>query len=495
VSEVSRRRTRNCRILCVGCALSIPLLLCLAILGYWLYSVRNGQELSLFGINFTSFRTSFVWSSDGQDGSHPIIDAHSEPAVSPTISSMQTIDYVRDTIVMLDTDHGTATKDLLHDESSLQYSVLQWLASDPNIHDYPSSKILQRYALGCFYKNLESSNVEKHISDSWMTYTDECTSWKTTGDSAAGEQLCNENGHVASIYLENAGLSGPLAPELSLLSNSLEIVQLSSNSINGPIPSEIGLLSELFYVNLANNVLTGDIPNEMALLESLWLLRLEGNMLGGSVPQKLCNLTNANTEDESGGLAISVDCEEVTCSCCLDCCFYCGLEPAKGDGVTETSVQDENIVPSSSPTDVSFPVVDSASSNFSCYTVTTGFSCYSTNYAIDFATTSCSPSESDLVAVFQTDDVSASFLSLGSTWPMPDTLYWATSCGLDECDGVVADSKIYYRNGFPDKSGGGILPWPFGNDESYQLAVIQVDGSGTATVVAASEPFIVAAQC
>jgi hypothetical protein len=99
------------------------------------------------------------------------------------------------------------------DETSIAFQVLEWLIKDPSFKDYTQAQILQRFALGTFFWSFAEKS---DITGNWMTYTDECT-WGLSRD----EDLCDESGNVVSIFLENSNLIGTLAPELSMLSDSL----------------------------------------------------------------------------------------------------------------------------------------------------------------------------------------------------------------------------------------------------------------------------------
>lgn len=46
------------------------------------------------------------------------------------------------------------------------------------------------------------------------------------------------------------------------------------NELTGPIPSEVGFLTELRIFNLQNNLLTGEIPTELGWMNVLWDLNL-----------------------------------------------------------------------------------------------------------------------------------------------------------------------------------------------------------------------------
>lgn len=70
------------------------------------------------------------------------------------------------------------------------------------------------------------------------------------------------------------------------LVNSLN---LTSNSLKGEIPAEIGKLSSLAYLELAGNQLTGNIPAEIGQLTDLNTLSLGANQLSGPLPKELGN--------------------------------------------------------------------------------------------------------------------------------------------------------------------------------------------------------------
>ena len=64
--------------------------------------------------------------------------------------------------------------------------------------------------------------------------------------------------------------------------------------INDVIPSEIGQLINLEYLNLSGGYLniSGSVPSEIANLENLTYLNLANNQLDGSIPSQIGNLTN-----------------------------------------------------------------------------------------------------------------------------------------------------------------------------------------------------------
>ena len=64
-------------------------------------------------------------------------------------------------------------------------------------------------------------------------------------------------------------------------------VDLSSESLSGTIPADLGTLFELTTLDLSSNSLTGSIPTELGWLFNLEELRLSGNSLTGCIPVAL----------------------------------------------------------------------------------------------------------------------------------------------------------------------------------------------------------------
>jgi hypothetical protein len=100
-------------------------------------------------------------------------------------------------------------------------------------------------------------------------------------------------GDLTSLKWLNLGhnlLSGSLPGELGQLSN-LDLLYMDGNQFTN-IPTQLGLLTGLEWLNLSDNQITGDIPVEIWNLTNLQLLYLNGNQLTGNVPNNLMLLTN-----------------------------------------------------------------------------------------------------------------------------------------------------------------------------------------------------------
>ena len=86
-------------------------------------------------------------------------------------------------------------------------------------------------------------------------------------------------------------MTGPIPAELGDLTN-LTHLYLASNQLTGEIPPELGGLSNLTELSLRNNLLTGEIPPELGRLSNLTVLWLQVNQLTGEIPPELGGLTN-----------------------------------------------------------------------------------------------------------------------------------------------------------------------------------------------------------
>jgi hypothetical protein len=85
------------------------------------------------------------------------------------------------------------------------------------------------------------------------------------------------------------GFTGTIPPELGNLTKLKELV-LYHNQLTGSIPKELGNLTNLNWVSVFHNQLTGNIPKELGNLAKLEGLNLWANRLTGEIPQELGNL-------------------------------------------------------------------------------------------------------------------------------------------------------------------------------------------------------------
>ena len=92
-------------------------------------------------------------------------------------------------------------------------------------------------------------------------------------------------------YLDNNHLSDTIPSELGKLSKMLYL-QLQNNYLSGTIPCELGKLSKMVYLRLQNNHLRGALPQELGDATSLTKLYVTHNTLQGTIPETLGKLVD-----------------------------------------------------------------------------------------------------------------------------------------------------------------------------------------------------------
>jgi hypothetical protein len=113
------------------------------------------------------------------------------------------------------------------------------------------------------------------------------------------EFLCkfSETTNVRQIYFywtcentNNACLwNGPI--HCNEQEDSIVFLRINEELLQGELPSEIGYLSNLEYLDLANTRLTGQIPPQIGQLSQLQILNLERTFLFGSLPNTITQLS------------------------------------------------------------------------------------------------------------------------------------------------------------------------------------------------------------
>ena len=123
---------------------------------------------------------------------------------------------------------------------------------------------------------------------------DSAVKWLVLSDNALTGPIPPELGQLTNLKgltLSGNELSGPIPPELGQLTN-LQTLDLEYNALTGPIPSELGELTNLWWLSLYRNELSGPIPSELGELTKLKVLTLSGNELSGPIPSELGQLSN-----------------------------------------------------------------------------------------------------------------------------------------------------------------------------------------------------------
>jgi len=190
------------------------------------------------------------------------------------------------------------TQEALQDPTSPQSFAFLFVNYDPNFDTRTSKQLVQRFALATLYFGLGRSWTNGAV----LPAQDECLWFEDTGS------FCNDDGGMEALLLSANNLEGgPIPPEIGLLTD-LKQVDMSSNFITGTIPTYFGQLPILETLSLAQNELIM-VPTELAAIPTLQTLDLTGlDSVTGVIPEGLCDVE-----------ALLFDCSESLCGCDCAC--------------------------------------------------------------------------------------------------------------------------------------------------------------------------------
>ena len=189
-----------------------------------------------------------------------------------------------------------------HPSATPEEKALTWLIDEDLAKlgvQTPSGQLrtLQRYALATlwFLQTPERPWKEKDQVN-WLSEANECD-WamvtcreKMTMTNAQGSSNDTER-VVDRLGVTAQKLQGPPPQDLGLLSN-LSWLDLKGNELSGSFPSFILRLTGLAFLDLAGNQFTGPIPDEIGTLTQLQELRLWSNSFTGTLPPTIGELSN-----------------------------------------------------------------------------------------------------------------------------------------------------------------------------------------------------------
>ncbi|XP_071734354.1 probable inactive receptor kinase At5g58300 [Rutidosis leptorrhynchoides] len=130
---------------------------------------------------------------------------------------------------------------------------------------------------------IQFASMVPHVRKlNWNSTIPICTSWVGI--------TCNDEGtRVVAIHLPGHGLFGQIPSNSIGKIDSLRILSLRSNFLNGSLPSDISSLPSLQFLYLQNNKFSGQIPTNLST--ELSILDFSFNYFSGPIPQTLNNLT------------------------------------------------------------------------------------------------------------------------------------------------------------------------------------------------------------
>ncbi|MCP4396914.1 MAG: PEP-CTERM sorting domain-containing protein [bacterium] len=122
-----------------------------------------------------------------------------------------------------------------------------------------------------------------------------------------------DSSHIQRIWLGQNNLSGPIPPEIGQLSE-LDELGLGVNHLTGQLPIQLTNLTKLQELYLFGNAIEGQLPSALGQLIHLRELNLGWNHLTGTIPETICNLSNLynlslNDNPLSGSLPECPACE------------------------------------------------------------------------------------------------------------------------------------------------------------------------------------------
>ncbi|KAH7841905.1 hypothetical protein Vadar_019621 [Vaccinium darrowii] len=136
--------------------------------------------------------------------------------------------------------------------------------------------------------------------------------------------------YVANAFVQWKGQDQEYGTNLRLQ----KTIDLSSISLSGKIPEQVGSLVGLHSLNLSRNTLTGKIMEGIGQMEMLESLDLSANMLSGEIPRSLAHLNflsvlNLSSNNLSGKTPLSTQLQGFNASAYSGNPGLCGLSPPK----------------------------------------------------------------------------------------------------------------------------------------------------------------------
>jgi hypothetical protein len=200
---------------------------------------------------------------------------------------------IRDLIVANSPDGGAS----LEDPESPQSLALEWLESPLNSDYVSDERLIQRYALATLYYATDGENWNSKFL--WLTSGDECL-WFT---SSLSSTICDSDGRLLELDLRENNLFGTLPPEVTMLSDTLQLLRLPQNALGGTLPAMLYELSMLEHLDLSANALGGSLPTELGLFDgALTHLTVFNNFIASTIPEDLGRLSNLQVLDLGSNL-------------------------------------------------------------------------------------------------------------------------------------------------------------------------------------------------
>ncbi|CAB9526351.1 LRR receptor-like serine threonine-protein kinase At4g08850 [Seminavis robusta] len=168
--------------------------------------------------------------------------------------------------------------------------AFNWMLEDPSLIKYSDVRLLQRFSLATLY--FATNGAAWASSGHWLSFDHHECKWSEREiecDGLEGDEDNYADGLITAVKLARSRLEGYLPMELSLLTN-VGFVDLSENKLKGSIPSTIGTMMNLTKFVLDENQLSGPIPSQLGLLTRLTQFSAQENALNGTLAAELGNM-------------------------------------------------------------------------------------------------------------------------------------------------------------------------------------------------------------
>ncbi|KAK9153563.1 hypothetical protein Sjap_001043 [Stephania japonica] len=157
---------------------------------------------------------------------------------------------------------------------------------------------LQNMQLLSLYKNRLTGNIPPSLGNISLLGVLDLSNNYLEGNIPTTLSQCK---FLQRLYLYKNNLSGTIPKQVLTgpFSQSIIDLDVSMNSLTGPLPPEVGNLKNLFHLDVSHNKLIGEIPSTLGTCASLKYLHLEANSLMGEIPMTLNALKDLSDLDLS----------------------------------------------------------------------------------------------------------------------------------------------------------------------------------------------------
>ena len=125
--------------------------------------------------------------------------------------------------------------------------------------------------------------------------------WKTTNENVCTFSgiACNSKGDIVTLDLTGLSLEGTIPTEIGLFPK-LERLGLGRNKIQGTLPTSISQLTNLRHLEVFKNQLTGSLPQDFSSFSKMKRILVQLNQFHGSLSSSICSLEKLHGLDLFG---------------------------------------------------------------------------------------------------------------------------------------------------------------------------------------------------